>query len=155
MEILESRRLTPQRLPDPMLRGTHDLWLLRRGEGDMPAFSRFDLMHLPFAALSHSLLIDVDGEGYTFRYCGPAMARLCTERLPGRRVASLGRDKAAHLKLAYDEVVEARAPLAETVAMIDEGRQYRKTVLRLPFAEDSCRVDRILVAATYRMAAAA
>ena len=154
MELIATRPLIAGDLGDVVLRASHEAWQVSRAGRELPAFSGFNLLHLPMSALSCSVLVDVDGGAFTYGFCGPEMTRLSGIDPRGCRIDSWSGSLTSHLQRAYGDVVATRSPLAEVVITRFGDTDVHKTVLRLPFAEHGGQVDSILIVATHQRSSA-
>jgi len=144
------------RIVEPVVAEALSAWNRLRGDRAMPALSDLDVLDLPRQLLPHLLLLDIEHE--------PAL-RFRWRLIGTHTTAALGRDSTGrYWDELYDErgfemlkrgplwVLRHKRPVRVLGrAVYADKAHVHSESLDLPLSRDGTTVDRILVAAVYRI----
>ncbi len=131
---------------DRKLQRLLDYWQEKRGEREMPARADIDPSDIP-DLLPNIYLIDVsyDPNVFSFRLAGTEIVRLFCEEVSGKTIDQLEAVALRSLlRSLYEEVIEARAPVADDDAFVDRRKSYAYDWLLLPLSSGGRVVDMLL-----------
>ncbi len=131
---------------DRKLQRLLDYWQEKRGERDMPARADIDPSDIP-DLIPNIYIIDVsyDPDIYRFRLAGTEIVRLFCEEVSGKTIDQLEAVALRSLlRSHYEEVIEARAPVADDDAFVDRRRSYAYDWLLLPLSSGGRVVDMLM-----------
>ncbi len=131
---------------DRKLQRLMDYWQGKRGERDMPARADIDPSDIP-DLLPNIYLIDVsyDPDVYRFRLAGTEIVRIFCEEVSGKTTDQLEMVALRSLlRSHYEEVIEARGPVAADDAFVDRRKSHAYDWLLLPLSSGGRVVDMLL-----------
>lgn len=123
-----------------------DYWQDKRGERDLPARADIDPGDIP-DLLPNIYLIDVsyDPNVFRFRLAGTEVIRVFREEVSGKTTDQLEMVALRSLlRSHYEEVIEARAPVADEDVFVDRRKSYAYDWLLLPLSSGGRVVDMLM-----------
>lgn len=131
---------------EPKLQRLLEYWEAKRLGREMPARSDIDPSDIP-DLLPNIYLIDVsyDPNVFRFRLAGTEIVRLFCEEVSGKTIDQLATVALRSLlRSQYEEVIDARAPIADEDAFVHRRKSYSYNWLLMPLSAGGRVVDMLM-----------